>query len=290
MSVSRRKLPPLNALRVFESSGRHMNFRAASEELGVTQSAVAQQIRHLEDHLGTFLFHRLPRGVSLTSQGATYLNEVTRAFDVLSKATAQLHNQPDTVTISVTPTFATKILIPQMSVLKGALPNVELRAIATESVSDFDRDQVDIAVRQTRPPFPATLEGQLLFHHELVLVASPHLLGSMNLPLTREQIGELPLLHDAYNHWSKFFGSPDKVPGAVFNQTALALDAALAGQGVAIVCRAFVQPDLDQKRLINIGRADLDVSSDFYLVRKRSSHPRETVDAVWSWCIANWTV
>ncbi|MEM5500286.1 LysR substrate-binding domain-containing protein [Ahrensia kielensis] len=288
MTISRRKLPPLNALRVFESSGRHMNFRAASEELSVTQSAVAQQIRHLEDHLGTSLFHRLPRGVALTPQGATYLNEVTRAFDLLSKATAQLHNRPDSVTISVTPTFATKMLIPQMSILKAALPGVELRTIATESVSDFDRDQVDIAVRQTHPPFPASLETHLLFRHDLVLVASPHLLGDAQLPLTRKQISELPLLHDAYNNWSKFFDRPDKLPGAVFNQTTLALDAALAGQGVAIVCRAFVQPDLDGGRLIKICSADFKAGSDFYLVRKRSPHPRETVDAVWSWCMANW--
>jgi LysR family transcriptional regulator, glycine cleavage system transcriptional activator len=290
MSTPRRSLPPLNALRAFEVAGRQLNFRAASEELGVSQGAVAQQVRLLEDHLGISLFKRMPRGVALTPQGANYLSEMTRAFDTLCKATAQLHDRADAVTISVTPTFATKILIPQLSELKSTLPWVELRTIATESVSDFDRDQVDIAVRQTRPPFAASQEAQLLFRHDLVLVASPHLLGDDKRPPTREQISRLPLLHDAQNHWPKFFDSVGTLPGAVFNQTTLALDAALAGQGVAIACRALVQADLDAARLVEICPAGFSAGSDFYLVRKRSPHPRNSVDAVWSWALDHWAV
>ncbi|PLW77140.1 LysR substrate-binding domain-containing protein [Cohaesibacter celericrescens] len=287
MLISRRSLPPLNALRAFEVSGRQLNFRAAAEELGVTQGAVAQQVRMLEAHLGISLFQRVPRGVVLTPQGAAYLSEVTRAFDTLSKATAQLHNRTDALTISVTPTFATKLLIPQLSMLKSMLPEVELRTVATVKVSDFDRDQVDIAVRQTHPPFSAAIETHLLFRQDLVLVASPHLLKGLPLPLTREQIKELPLLHDADNHWPKFFGTVGRLPGAIFNQTSLALDAALAGQGVAIACRAFVKADLVAKRLVNVSDANFGIESDFYLVRKRSPYPRDTVDAVWAWCIAS---
>ncbi|PVB62402.1 LysR substrate-binding domain-containing protein [Labrenzia sp. 011] len=288
MPDSRRSLPPLNALRAFEVAGRQLNFRKASEELGVTQGAVAQQVRLLEDHLGISLFQRLPRGVALTARGAAYLSEVTRAFDTLNKATAQLHGRAETLTISVTPTFATKLLIPRLSGLQTALPGVELRTVATVTVSDFDREQVDIAVRQTRPPFPASLETHLLFRQDLVLVASPHLLKDVGLPVTRAQIRSLPLLHDADNHWPKFFGTGGKLPGAVFNQTSLALDAALAGQGIAIACQAFVQADLDTGRLIKVCPAGFEVGSDFYLVRKRSPHPRDTVDAVWAWCLANY--
>lgn len=104
MMPSRRKLPPLNALRAFEVSGRRLSFRAAADELGVTQGAVAQQVRALEEHLGQALFQRLPRGLALTPQGASYLTNVTRAFDTLGDATGRLLEQPDTVTISVTPT------------------------------------------------------------------------------------------------------------------------------------------------------------------------------------------
>ena len=161
MMKSRRSLPPLNALRAFEVSGRRLSFRAAADELGVTQGAVAQQVRALEEHLGLALFQRHPRGLQLTVSGAAYLAEVTRAFDTLADATGRLLVRPDTVTISVTPTVAAKLLIPRLGDLQAALPDVELRTVATEALSDFERDQVDIAVRLTRPPFAADLEAKL---------------------------------------------------------------------------------------------------------------------------------
>ncbi|MDN3446037.1 LysR substrate-binding domain-containing protein [Psychrobacter sp. APC 3281] len=287
MTNSHRTLPPLNALRAFEAAGRHLNFRAAADELFVTQGAVAQQVRMLEEHIGFALFQRLPRGVALTSQGSVYFAEVTRAFKILDKATAQLLREPKTVTISVTPTFATKLLLPRLSALTAAVPDVELRTVATESVADFDRDQVDIAVRLTRPPFPAVFVTQLLFKQTLVAVASPHLMANRELPISLEALQEMPLLHDSHHHWPRFFGTTGKLAGAVFNQTALALDAALAGQGVAIACQAFVQADLNAGRLVQISESTLTVDPDYYLVRKKSSSSTPTVDAVWNWCVTH---
>ncbi|VTP63092.1 Gcv operon activator [Serratia rubidaea] len=88
--------------------------------------------------------------------------------------------------ISVTPTFAAKLLIPRLAELNAALPGVELRTVATEALCDFERDQVDIAIRLTCPPFPSGLEARLLFHQELVAVASPHLVKELPLPLSPE--------------------------------------------------------------------------------------------------------
>ena len=163
MSDYHRPLPPLNALRAFEAAGRKLSFRAAADELFVTQGAVAQQVRILEEHIGFPLFQRLPRGVALTSQGCVYFAEITRAFDIINKATSQLLKEPEVVTISVTPAFATKLLLPRLSALTTAVPGVDLRTVATESIADFDRDQVDIAVRLTHPLFPTSFETQLLF-------------------------------------------------------------------------------------------------------------------------------
>lgn len=281
---SRRKLPPLNALRAFEVSGRRLSFRAAADELGVTQGAVAQQVRGLEAHLGVVLFRRLPRGLALTPSGAGYLAEVTRAFDTLAESTQQLQARPDTVTISVTPTVATKLLIPRLAELNAALPGIDLRTLATESLSDFDRDQVDLAVRLTRPPFAPDLEARLLFRQSLVAVASPHLATGLRLPLESARLRSLPLLHDAHNHWPKFLGVSEKLPGLVFNQTALALDAAMAGQGVALACRAFVAADLAAGRLLQMTEVTKTVAPDFYLVRKRDMHVNSAASAVWDWC------
>jgi LysR family glycine cleavage system transcriptional activator len=284
MMKSRRSLPPLNALRAFEVSGRRLSFRAAADELGVTQGAVAQQVRALEEHLGLALFQRHPRGLQLTLAGAAYLAEVTRAFDTLADATGRLLVRPDTVTISVTPTVAAKLLIPRLGDLQAALPDVELRTVATEALSDFERDQVDIAVRLTRPPFAADLEAKLLFRQDLVAVASPRLVGNVTLPLSSEQLRALPLLHDAQGHWATFLKTSSKLPGAVFNQTTLALDAAMAGQGVALACKAFVAMDLAAGRLVQVAEAGT-LGPDFYLVRKRSAPVRQSVDAVWDWCL-----
>jgi LysR family glycine cleavage system transcriptional activator len=284
MMKSRRSLPPLNALRAFEVSGRRLSLRAAADELGVTQGAVAQQVRALEEHLGLALFQRHPRGLQLTLAGAAYLAEVTRAFDTLADATGRLLVRPDTVTISVTPTVAAKLLIPRLGDLQAALPDVELRTVATEALSDFERDQVDIAVRLTRPPFAADLEAKLLFRQDLVAVASPRLVGNVTLPLSSEQLRALPLLHDAQGHWATFLKTSSKLPGAVFNQTTLALDAAMAGQGVALACKAFVAMDLAAGRLVQVAEAGT-LGPDFYLVRKRSAPVRQSVDAVWDWCL-----
>lgn len=284
MSLSRRALPPLNALRAFEVAGRRLSFRAAADELGVTQGAVAQQVRALEAHLGLALFRRLPRGLALTATGVSYLAEMTRAFDALGDATARLLVRPEGVTISVTPTFAARVLIPRLADFNAALPGVELRIVATEALSDFDRDQVDIAVRLARPPFPATLEARLLFRQDLVAVASPHLVGRTKLPLAARQLRNLPLLHDAHGHWPVFMGVSGRLPGAVFNQTALALDAALAGQGVAIAARAFVQADLNAGRLVQVAEGAAPTGPNYYLLRTRSARPGEAAGTVWDWC------
>lgn len=290
MPVSRRSLPPLNALRAFEAAGRKLNFRAAADELGVSQGAVAQQVRALEDHLGVVLFHRLPRGLALTPPATAYLAGMTRAFDTMVETTAQLLTRPEAVTISVTPTFATKVLLPGLADLNMALPGIELRTVATEAVSDFDRDQIDIAVRLTRPPFPEGQEAILLFRQDLVAVASAHLIGNPPLPMTGEQLRALPLLHDAHNHWPAFFGVTGRLPGAVFNQTALALDAAMAGQGIAIAARAFVQADIDAGRLRQVAEVTGGSGSDYYLVRKLNASHTPAAQAVWLWCTLELTL
>jgi LysR family glycine cleavage system transcriptional activator len=285
MTLSRRRLPPLNALRAFEASGRRLSFRAAADELGVTQGAVAQQVRALEEHLGMALFRRLSRGLALTPAGAAYLADVTRAFDTLAESTGRLLARPDRVTISVTPTVAAKLLIPRLPDLQDALPGVELRTVATEALADFDRDQIDIAIRLTRAVFPASLEARLLFRQEMVAVASPARVRGMALPLGTSELLTFPLLHDALDYWPTFLQSTAKLPGPVFNQTALAIDAALSGQGIALACRAFVAADLKAGRLVQVSDQTPLLEPGYFLVRKRSPAPGTAAGAVWDWCV-----
>lgn len=283
--LSRRKLPSLNALRAFETAGRNLSFRAAADELGVTQGAIAQQVRALEDHLNVTLFQRLPRGLSLTPEGAKYLVNITRAFDILTDSTELLLEQPDSVTISVTPTVAAKLLIPRLGDLHTLLPDINLHTLATEAVSDFDRDQVDIAIRLTTKSFPENLETQLLFRQELVAVASPYFVKDLTLPLKREQLLSMPLLHDAHDQWPKFLNTFTKLSGPIFNQTTLALDAAVSGQGIALACRAFVEADIKSGKLVQVISETKIVEPSYFLVRKKVLHPNDKVDQIWKWCI-----
>lgn len=286
MITPRRKLPPLNALRAFDVSGRHLNFRAASEELGVTQGAVAQQVRALEDHLGQPLFHRQSRGLVLTPTGAAYLAEVSRAFDTLGAATARLATPARRVTISVTPTVATRLLIPRLAALQQALAGVELRTIADENLPDFDRDDVDIAIGLATPPLPPHLQSQVLIAQSVIAVASPRLIGSRPLPLTADVFRDLPVIHHCLDYWPAYLGQTTSPPGARFNLTTLALDAAVAGQGVVIAHRAFVAAELGDGRLVQVMDHTLRTGPDYHIVRRRDAAPHAAAQTVWDWCIS----
>lgn len=286
--MARTKLPPLNSLRAFEVAGRRLNFRAAAEELGVTQGAVSQQVRGLEDHVGAPLFHRLPRGLSLTPRGALYLVEVSRAFRTLSEATDQLFARPNVVTLSTTPTFGGRLLIPRLHELQALHPDIELRAVATESISDFERDDVDIAIRFTKSPFPAGQEAEFLFHQDIIAVANPRLLKGHKLPMSSKDLHRLPLLHDSHDLWRRFLEEEQQRPGPKFNPTTLAIDAALAGQGVALICKAFVEGDLAAGRLKQVMTKTMRMDSAYYLVRKKTAVAPEAVDTIWHWCLSQW--
>lgn len=279
-----RKLPPLNSLRAFHAAGRALSFRAAAEELAVTQGAVAQQVRGLEDHLGLTLFHRLPRGLSLTPEGRSYLAEVAAAFDQLTAATARLLDRPARVTISATPTVATRLLIPRMADLRAVLPGVELRTIAEEALPDFDRDDVDVAICFTRPPFPPAAEAQLFLAQSVIAVASPALLAGLALPLDDATVQGLPLIHHCLEYWPQFLNTTRPLPGSRFSLTSMAIDVALAGQGVIVVNRAFIEAELADGRLVQIMDRTLKGGPQYYIFRKRTATPRPEVDAVWNWC------
>ncbi len=115
-------------------------------------------------------------------------------------------------------------------------------------------------------------------------MASPRLVAGLVPPLSLEQLRSLPLLHDAHGYWPTVLKTAQQLPGAVFNQTTLALDAAMAGQGVALACKAFVATDLAAERLVQVAEVGA-LGADFYLLRKRSAPVRKSVEAVWDWCL-----
>jgi len=278
------KLPSLNGLKAFDASARHLNFRLAAEELGVTQAAVAQQVRGLEAELGVRLFERLPRMLGLTGAGRGYAADVHRAFEILALATKALKPQPIKLTISTTPTFASRWMIPRLPELTRSQPDLDLQILATERMSNFQLDGIDLAVRYGRPPFGPGLVSELLFEQEIIAVCSPNLLEQRQRPRTPQQLVEFTLLHDAHNFWPEFIdqhiGTTETAfKGIRFNQTSHAIEAALAGQGIALANRDFVSRDLCEGRLVQIIEGSLRGRQDFYLVwpRYRKSEALQTL-------------
>ena len=283
-------LPPLNGLRAFEVSGRRLNFRAAADDMGVTQGAVAQQVRQLEACLGVTLFDRLPKGLSLTPAGRSFHNRVAGAFDELRSATAQLKPEPGKVLISVTPTFASKWLIPNLPDFADAHPEIDLRILATEKLSSFHSDGIDLAVRQGKPPFGTALNATLLFKRDVIAVTAPELIEAAGVHDASDALSNLPKVHDTHELWPNLLaelGIRDLSKRSLhLSQTALAVDAAISGQGIALVNRFLVTRDLEAGKLVELGPLPVIDDSDFYLLSLRKASSNRSVDDVISWLSA----
>ncbi|CAM2174455.1 Glycine cleavage system transcriptional activator [Burkholderia latens] len=289
-----RRLPPLNALRAFEAAARHLNFRLAADELGVTQGAVAQQVRHLEDVVDVQLFRRLPRGLALTRGGLEYFSSVQRALQIISDATDALGERPTVLAVSTTPSFASKWLIPRLADFSRLHPDIEVRVIADERLATFRADGVDIAIRLSKPPFPPGLVAQLLFPLDVFAVASPALLDG-GAPIRKPaDLSKHVLLHDAHDLWPEFIGKlggkgrADPTKGPRFSQSLLAIDAAVAGQGIALTSEPLVERDIAEGRLRRVFDFSFPMSLGFYVVFPQANAESYALGAMRQWLFAQY--
>jgi len=197
---TRRRLPPLNALRAFETAARHLNFSRAADELSVTPGAVSQQIQNLEDYVGASLFRRTPRGLLLTDAAQTALPALREAFDRLAEAAALLTAAVDgrRLTVTAAPSFAAKWLVPRLGRFEAAHPQVDVWLSADMDLVDFGAGEVDVAIRYGAGPYPG-LEAIRLMKETVAPVISPELMAAnpLNQPA---DLARHVLLHD---------GSPD---------------------------------------------------------------------------------
>lgn len=287
-----RDIPPLNALKAFEASGRHLNFRLAAEELGVTQGAVAQQVRSLENLLEIKLFERHARGLSLTSEGRRYLPPLRRAFDMIAEATNSLAPGDRVVTISATPSFATRWLVPRLGDFAADHPDIRIRLDASDRLANFQTDGIDIAIRQGKPPFGPGLIAEALFDTEVIAVCHPDLTTGPAPIRSAADLRHHVLLEDAHGHWPVFLEAAlgdhagTQIRTMNFSQTSLAIDAAIARQGVALTNRALVQADLQDNRLCQPFPFSLTTDEGYYITAPRAPRHPVLVAIVRDWLIA----
>ncbi|MBA3811278.1 MAG: transcriptional regulator GcvA [Caulobacteraceae bacterium] len=295
---TRRRLPPLNALRAFEAAARHLNFSRAADELSVTPGAVSQQIQNLEDYVGASLFKRTPRGLLLTDAAQTALPALREAFDRLAEAASLLTAAVDgrRLTLTAAPSFAAKWLVPRLGRFEEAHPQVDVWLSAGMDLVDFGAGEVDLAIRYGAGPY-AGLESLRLMSETVTPVMSPELMATNPVNEPRDLARHI-LLHDgspdadeSCPDWLMWLAARgvkgvDGNRGPRFNQSSLVIEAAVGGRGVALAKRTLAQDDLDAGRLVVPVPISTSVDFAYYVVHPKAKGRLPQVKAFVAWIAA----
>ena len=265
---------PLNAMRAFEASARHLSFTRAALEMHVTQAAVSAQVKNLEARLGTPLFRRLPRGLALTDEGQALLPLLTDSFErmhaVLEQFEGGLHRQ--VVTVAVVGTFAVGWLLPRLGAFQRVHPAIDLRLMTNNNRVDLAAEGLDWAIRFGDGAWHGT-EARLLIAPPLSPLCSPATARRLRAPadLARETL----LRSYRPDEWTRWFAAarvaPPLVRGAIFDSSITMADAAAQGVGVALLPAALFGEALRSERLVQ--PFDLGVTLGGYWLTRLKSRP-----------------
>ncbi len=287
----RRRLPPLNWLRAFEAAARHMSFTGAARELNVTQAAVSQQVKRLERHLNRPLFDRLPRSLQLTMLGEAFLPTVREAFERLADGTTEVFGPVGggPLTIRSAVSFALLWLAPRLDRFHAAHPGVRLRVTSAVWPVESGWEAIDLEVRHGTGRWPG-LDAERLTWDRLFPVCSPALVSGASGLRTPADLAGVALLQvigqrDGWSRWSKAAGLGPQEAGrrAQFDTSAMALEVAAAGGGVALGASSLSEGYLRGGRLVVPFGPEVPTDEAFYLVSPpdRVEHPDAAPFRAW---------
>ena len=289
-------LPPLSALRAFEAAARHMSFSKAADELHVTPAAISHQIHALEEDLGVRLFHRMNRSIELTASARILLPGLTEAFTGIQSSVRRLraHNDTGTLTVTVSPSIAGKWLVLRLHRFQEQHPEIDVRISTSDDLVDLTRGDFDLAIRYGTGRYPG-LDVDLLFTNEVFPACSPKLLTARPPLRTPDDLPRHTLIHDqaaerdplvpTWPMWLKAAGVKT-VPitaGLTFNSMSLALDAAIAGQGIVLAYSTIAAADLAAGRLVRLFSLALPDQFAYYIVTAPGALERPKVRAFRNW-------
>ncbi|EEX08653.1 transcriptional regulator, LysR family [Ruegeria lacuscaerulensis ITI-1157] len=289
------RLPPLTALRAFDAAARHMSFAKAADELNVTPAALSFQIKSLEEHLGQPLFRRLNRAVELTEAGRTLAPGAAEGFARLQAAWAATRRLQDNTSLTITagPALTAKWLAPRLYEFARAHPEIDLRFSATLRNLDFERDDVDVAIRfgygQDDGLYSVPVRPEWL-----TPVMTPELAERYPTP---QSLTEAPLIHDDSISflnppcdWSAWFRAVgvDFTPthGTHFSNADHAIDAAVAGMGVALGRRPMIIKDVIEGRLVTPFKIAIETKARFRFLCRKGEETRPQIAAFRDWFLA----
>lgn len=288
-------LPPLTALRAFEAAARHMSFAAAADELSVTPAALSFQIKSLEAHLGAPVFRRLNRAVELTELGRMLRPGLTEGFDGINRTWRAARRQLDDTTLTVTagPAFTAKWLAPRMFRFAQDNPDIELRFSASLKIMDFERDEVDLAIR-FGPGNDEGLFSEVMLEDWVTPMMHPDLARSIKTP---EDLLEAQLIHDdnvtfletapSWETWFRMAGlerAPDHGPR--FSQADHAIDLALERGGVVLGRGSIAEHALRDGRLVAPFQPTLNIGGQYRFVCPPGTENRPAVARFRTWVMS----
>lgn len=279
------RLPPLNAVRAFESAARHLSITLASIELNVTPGAVSRQVQLLEDFVGVPLLLRGHREISLTPAGAQYFRTVNKSIEQIREAT-QLIKGGDTrkpLKVRCYTTFAMRWLIPRLSSFHATHPKVRVVLTTSLEMVDFKREDLDCAVRLGDGKW-SEVNSYRLVSNILAPVCSP-VLGKSGPRLKKPlDLRHFNLLHsiaraDDWKYWLEYCGIADKVDpysGLTYQSSAMVYSAALEGHGVAMAQLFLVEDDLNSGKLVRPFTEIVDMGDYTYYLLTPSGRKEST--------------
>ena len=290
--MNKRDLPPLSALRAFEAAARHMSFRAAAEELGLTQSAISHQVAALEEHFATRLFDRAGRRVALSEAGRMFFPFVRDGFDRVTQGTDLLRRArtSEDLRVQVYVTVAVRWLIPRLHRFQTANPNVVVRVNTSHFDWEFDPQIADLGLICTASPDRPGLQYDHLFDALLFPVCTPGLAQAglgMRQPvdLVNHALLQVYTTANDWRLWLQAAGVPD-LKGRVaaqFDSYLLAIEAALDGQGVALAPHFMVAEDLKLGRLVKPFSLEVRQPARWYLVCPAAQAQDRSIETFRTW-------
>lgn len=309
MSLGSPRMPPLGALRAFEAAARHLSFKKAASELHVSPAAVSHHISTLEDYLGVKLFERLNRRLNLTDVGRAGLTSISSGFHALQSGVELMRNTQGRATLSVCagPAFTAKWLVPRLGRFVADHSEIDVRIAASMQAVDGDDAQADAAME----PDPTATDVEIRFGNgyyagcavekllpvKLTPVCSPRLLAGAPALRSAQDLCQHTLLHDdalAAQHgrpdwslWLRLAGASEVNAGrgAHFTHSALALQAAAEGLGVALAMDVLAAADIAAGRLVAPFNLSVPLPLAYYIVSPAARSRLRPVVAFHAWLL-----
>ncbi len=282
-----RQFLPLNGLRAFEASARHLSFTRAAIELCVTQAAVSQQVKGLEKRLGVSLFQRLPRGLKITAEGEALLPTVTSSFDQMATTLDRIEagQVRELLFLGVVGTFAVGWLLPRLKAFQKQHPFIDVRVSTNNNRVDMAAEGLDFAIRFGQGSWHGT-DAFRLFEAPLSPLCTPKLAETLKTPA---DLMESTLLRSyRADEWSNWFAAAGVTPaaqvnaGIVFDTSLGMMEAALQGLGVALAPPSMFSRHLASGAIIQPFPVTISLGS-YWLTRLQSKPPTPAMQAFSDW-------